>query len=440
MKNIRIPTLPLDEQSQKFLKEISGLPNVEEVIVLPDSFTKDKYIRTGYKSTIPSSIAIATKKDILYPQFRSRGINCGMMVIALPLRREDLSPYIIHKIFKPFLYNFFYLLDYKLRTGFIKEKYDLNLEDFNSVLEGGANFFAEKFHVNDSELKSFERNGKWENINLENVKQYLNSDWLTKRSVRLRHSFGRYFGGNHFFEIQEVVENIDTAGIPLEKGQLVIMCHTAGDSLEDVIKPELRDEYIRKDTFVGVEKGNVMYDAFFIAQSLLMNYGYAYRLATFALVKDLFQKHFSHFNFPYVVLDKSHNHVTEESIENKDLLVYRHNAERLKVNEYAILSGSWDAASYIVKGGLGTNDTLFTVDHGLGHILESSKNMAKASNKFVNFYRYKKGLRVPYILTRSQKHPIIENKSIESYFTTMRENDILSPVATLRPVVNMKFV
>ena len=60
----------------------------------------------------------------------------------------------------------------------------------------------------------------------------------------------------------------------------------------------------------------------------------------------------------------------QEEVEGKNMLIYRHNAERLSQGECAILSGYYNHSSYIVEGMGKLADTLYTIDHGLGRIIK----------------------------------------------------------------------
>jgi hypothetical protein len=85
--SLRLPDLALDGVTASHAAEIANLESVHSVVVLPDGFTKEKYIAANYKITVPSSSVIVSKQDVLYPQFRSRGIGCGMAAVALPLQK-----------------------------------------------------------------------------------------------------------------------------------------------------------------------------------------------------------------------------------------------------------------------------------------------------------------------------------------------------------------
>jgi len=389
--------------------------------------------------TIPSSAAIATDLEHFYPQFRSRGINCGMMVIALPLLKEEFTDKIVKKILHDIAYPLFYYIGYRLRLPLFSEKYDLSVLELNSVFSGGAKFFAEARGINGENLKAFEFGGA-KNINWRDFEKKLNPKWLKNRTVRLRRSFGRYFGGNHFLEIQYVsdLEEQSARNLGLEKNQVVVMLHTAGESLEDVISPELKEKYIMKNSFIFMPSGNKDYEIFTVAHDMLMNYGYAYRLAAFALINDTVKKVLGNKKECRVILDKSHNHFMEEDLENGQKIVYRHNAERLLPEEFALLSGSYDHKSYIVKGENGLKDSLFTIDHGLGKILDFGRKKHYNANDIVKLYRLKNGLNFEALVAKKTISEM-EDERVKDYFEVMTKERILKPVVSLRPLYNMKF-
>jgi len=432
----RIKSFPLDHASMKYAKQIVAQDGVNGMVIMPDTFTKDKYLGLNYKITIPSSVMITTDADTLYPQFRSRGINCGMMIVSLPFTKDELTDEIIESLFKRFLFTIPYYTSHRLRMPLFSEDYDLSMNDFYDVLERGPRSVADKHDSPIDNLNAMEFGGTFKEVDLDKVRKFFRPEWLTDRTVRLRHSFGRYFGGNHYFEIQEVVEN--TSGtIPLQKGQLVVLLHTGCQSVEDVLRNDIKDKYIKKDTYIKVDASEEAYDAFFSAQDVIMNYGHAYRYTTFQIIYDWVKEVFGGDKKAHIIIEKSHNYVSCEKVSGDDALVYRHNAESLTSGGHAILSGDFNHPSYIVEGMQGIDRMQNSIDHGLGKILEQNKDRNEETGENVQVYRFKKGINTKWTRKKVDS-PIMKNKATEEYFDLMRKESLLKPVVSFRPILNIK--
>lgn len=440
IKKIRLDGMPLDENSERFAREIAEQPGVEKIVIFPDSFTKDKYIKAGYKATIPSSVAIATDLEHFYPQFRSRGINCGMAAVVLPIGKDELTKDSFEKIIKAFSYSLPYYAAYALRMPLFSGKYDLSFSELDSVFVAGAKFFTARFGISEENLKAFEFGGCIDVAKTAETKKFLNQKWLKRRTARLRNSFGRYFGGNHFFEAQYVdyLDNEAIVKFSIKEKQVVIMIHAAGESLEDAISPDLINKYVKTDKFKFMPRSSEEYEIFSVAHNMLMNYGYAYRLASFAIINDAVKNIFGKEKECRLLIDKSHNHFMEEEISGAKKIIYRHNAERLVPGEFGIISGAHDHKSYIAKGMIGLENSLFSIDHGIGKILDCGAKKDNNDKRAINLYRIKKGLNLKGFLKKKEIFET-ENEAPEQYFKVMEKENILKPVVSLRPIFNMKF-
>jgi RNA-splicing ligase RtcB len=423
---IQLPKLPLDKASQGYAEEILSQGGVEKILLFPDSFTKSKYVGAEYKTTVPSSVVIQTDTEHLYPSFRSRGINCGMMLVSLPIKESDLTEGLINKIKTVFLYSFPYYASFRLRFPFFRNKYDLSYNEFLKVLENGAPSLEGKLNISKEDMIKLEDRGTGGHLNINEVKKYFDPKWLNRRTVRMRYSFGRYFGGNHYFEIQ-VVEDPGSDKLGLKKGQAAVMLHTGCQSLEDVVRPDLRENFIRQKSYKSVSKDSEMYEAFFMAQKALTNLIRAYRLTSFAMLRDIFG------NGTKIVLERGHNYVSEE----KGKLIYRHNAERLENENFAIVSGNFKHPSYVVEGGEGTKENMHSIDHGVGSILTRAEKNERKRNKNVRILRSQKGL---HSMLTEKNENLIENPIVEDYFALMESKGIVRANKTkLRPILNLKY-
>lgn len=433
MNGIRLENIPLDARSGNYLQEIQNLDGVEEVVFFPDTFTKEKFVNAGYKVTIPSSVAIATTPDILYPQFRTRGINCGMMAVRLPVHSDEISHDFAQKLFTRIAYSLPYYLLYRLRLPLLSETFDLSVEEFVRVLRSGARVFAKKYGMREDIFECFDDPDLFGSVNIEEHSGQFNADWFKRRTVRLRHAVGRYFGGNHFMEISRVCNST----IPeLPDGQAVILFHTAGESLEDLLAPHIVQEFIRTDTFRAIPRTSKAHDAFFAAHRILMNYGQTYRFITFLLINSVVRSYFGDNYRAEVIVDRAHNYVHREKVGGLERIVYRHNAEALRKNRLSITSGSKHYPSHLVRGGDNTAPYLNAIDHGLGKMLERSRDRSRATGGRVRYTRFKRGLRMRQYTAPGE---LMQNPAVEEYFETLARDGVAQRVATFIPMHNMKY-
>ncbi len=355
-------------------KEISNLDGVKEVVCFPDIHLKEKYTNLGYRIDIPSSLAILTE-NCLYPQFRSRGINCGMSLIKTNLFYKDsLVPEL-----KKILLNF-------------KKGISISSKEFRNICLEGSEVIREKFGLSvgavfgkefkfsEQERAQFDYSG-------------INRDWR-KGSFRLKRKLGAHFGGNHFLEFQKV-DNIfnqkkaDEWGI--KKGQIYILYHTAGESLDSILEQKILKETIYQPNFIKLEKSSPNFQIILKAVKFLMNYGFAYRLATFAMLNSLLQVDY--------FTDQYHNGIEALDPDNT-LFLYRHNVNKVSKNAPVLLSGTSELKSYVNAGEQGAENFLWSSDHGYG------------------------GLNLPavYLLSLFEKH------------------NISTKVFSLMPIINLKFI
>jgi len=428
---LELASVPLDPHSKTFAEEIASQKGVKDVFLFPDSFTKEKYVQAGYKTTVPSSAAIVTDKQLLYPQFRSRGINCGMMAVALPIFEEDISDKFLAKLADTFSYSLPYYINYRLRLPFLRAKTDLSYKEFLNVLEDGALAIKEKLGIADADIEKLEWKGKKKGFDLDRAKKLFRSDWLNKRTVRMRYSFGKAFFGNHYFEVQVAEKENDLLGI--KKGQVIVMFHSGCQSLEDVVREDLRENIIRSDTYTDVSPESEMYQAFFLAQTALINLISAYRATAFALIRNTVESEFGKKDSS-ILVERGHNAV----LPKEDTLVYRHNAEKITEGAHAIVSGNHNHASYIVRGGKNTEEFAHTIDHGLGKVLDRAKSTDRATDMRVRVVRAKHGLRYK-LATHEMKIPFQINKVEGEYMSLLKEKGIISEYTALRPIYNLKF-
>jgi RNA-splicing ligase RtcB len=255
---------------------------------------------------------------------------------------------------------------------------------------------------------------------------------LNKRTVRMRRCVGRYFGGNHYFEL--LVSKNNSPELSIKKNQVVILYHTGCQSIESLIRPDLAQNYFFQKKYVAAKKSSEMQEAFFTAQEMLLRYTHAYRDTVQKFVDSVFRKHYKG-SSTYLV-DSQHNSVTKDNFGNGDVFVYRHNAVTLNEGSFGIVSGMRDHESYLVQGGESIGEYYNTIDHGLGSILDRGVNKSPIPNQFVTLKRYKQGMSVFKMGDKSVE--VKKSKDVSLYFDLLKKKKIASVKVALQPLINFK--
>jgi len=392
------------------LEEISNLTGVKEVVAFPDVHLKEKYTNLGYRVDVPSSLAILTE-NYLYPQFRP-GINCGMSLIKTNLFYEDSLLPKLEKVLLNFnkgliknLFNFFRFP--------LKDKFSLSTEEFQRICR--------------KDISQFDYRG-------------IRKEWQ-QGTLRLKRKIGKHFGGNHFLELQAVDEVFDEEQAKewgINKGQVCLLCHTAGDPLDDILEKEILRETIYQPHFVKLEASSDNAQIILKAIKILLNYGFAYRLTAFAILKDLFAKVFGkEANLDYFS-DHCHNGIEEiKKDSNNTFFLYRHNVNKVSERSPVVLSGSFNLRSYVSEGRAGAENFLWSADHGYGDLIEKfPKTPVSGRAKRILL---KKGVNLPLFVKKEEVG--LEHSSAADYLLSLFEkNDISRKVFSLTPIINFKYV
>ena len=383
-------------QIRRKIEEISNLPGVKQVAVFPDVHLKAKYTRLGYRIDIPSSLAILTQ-NCLYPQFRSRGINCGMSLVRTNLfYQEDLLPK-LEKVLRRF--NPFPLMD----------KFSLSTKEFQQICREG--------------MADFDYSG-------------IRPEWR-KGNLRLKRRLGRHFGGNHFLEFQAVDEIFDERKAQewgIKNGQVYILYHTAGEDLEDILEEKVVQEVIRQPRFVRLEPSSKNAQIIMKAIKILMNYGFAYRKTTLFILKDLADRVLGRKLELRGWVDNFHNSV-EETDSNS--FIYRHNVNKVSAGAPVILSGFHNLRSYVNVGEPGAADFLWSADHGYGDLIKRFPSFS-VSNLKVRRIWLKRGLNLPFFLKKDEIG-LEQSLAAERVLSLLEKNKIARRVFSLRPIINFRF-
>jgi tRNA-splicing ligase RtcB len=450
---------PADPLALTVLQE--GVANADLAMpasVLPDFHLKDD-------KEMPSSIAVATRETIR-PILTCCSLNCGMALVALDIERP--------------------------RTGAITDFYgrvrerlpfpptyrrNLTTDEVLRCAAEGAEFAVEKFDVDPAVLSGIEEGGRLEVESYggaERIRREL--PWAIKHLSRIR--FGTIGPSNHFIELQQVEEVLDPEAASLlgvEAGQVTLQYHGGGGTLPGQLgvlfgarkrftrplrvemaiqKPlyhlararsaqelRLRSALYFSGGFPPVERNGVEGERLMLANVMAMNYGFAFRVAVYAILTALLKETFGAVDSRLIV-DSPHNSIYEEQIDGETAVVHRHNSARAypasrmahhpvfgRIGQPLLLPGTNRTSSYLCVAGEGAHSSLYSASHGAGTTVKHFAARGLSGRD----PRARMTLRFDYSRGGPTEIEQLDDRGVDDTLGILRDHDIVRPVARLRP-------
>jgi tRNA-splicing ligase RtcB len=450
---------PADPLALTVLQE--GVANADLAMpaaVLPDFHLKDD-------KEMPSSIAVATRETIR-PILTCCSLNCGMALVALDIERP--------------------------RTGAITDFYgrvrerlpfpptyrrNLTTDEVLRCAAEGAEFAVEKFDVDPAVLSGIEEGGRLEVESYggaERIRREL--PWAIKHLSRIR--FGTIGPSNHFIELQQVEEVLDPEAASLlgvEAGQVTLQYHGGGGTLPGQLgvlfgarkrftrplrvemaiqKPlyhlararsaqelRLRSALYFSGGFPPVERNGVEGERLMLANVMAMNYGFAFRVAVYAILTALLKETFGAVDSRLIV-DSPHNSIYEEQIDGETAVVHRHNSARAypasrmahhpvfgRIGQPLLLPGTNRTSSYLCVAGEGAHSSLYSASHGAGTTVKHFVARGLSGRD----PRARMTLRFDYSRGGPTEIEQLDDRGVDDTLGILRDHDIVRPVARLRP-------
>jgi len=458
----------LDEEVIAELTKLSELDSAaESIVALPDIHLKPLL-------ESPSSTAVALR-DVFSLTLSSPSQNCGMSLLRTSLNINDINSKFLNDLFA------------ELRSNIpvTRNEFRLTPDEFSQVLLKGSSWVVDNYGLDPDILNHIEENG-----NL-----YANEDpdpeTVLSAVPRSLYDLGRKgFGiigrGNHFLELQVVEEIIDTAiceEFQLQKDQIVVMFHTGSDAFGALVGryfarrkrtlgrfqrkfslqkalfhlhsseslSDLRERWKyyfsgRVHILIPIDSDEGHRCMFSVKASA--NYGYANRTAIVAAVKRCFESVLNSKGFHLSILyDLSHNSIFEEEVDGEKHWVHRHNSCRVfppskmskssvfhSTGQPVLLPGSNRTSSYICVGREGAINSLCSIDHGAGEMIDRFESSERCKilhdGKVTKLYRYDS--------SNATDIPHLSDEGINEVVDITSSNNIAKPVARLRPIAVLK--
>ncbi|MFH8933322.1 RtcB family protein [Streptomyces griseosporeus] len=426
-------------------------------VVLPDFCHKGK-------SEMPSSIAVATRGAIR-PALTDAALNCGMALAVLDVPRPSEAA--VEEFYR------------RVRQRYPEPprwKAELSRAEVLRAAVEGAGFAAERFGIDPADVEHIEEFGHLP------VEEYGGAararrelPWLCVQLARLR--FGGIGPSTHFLELQEVEEVLepDTAArLGIRQGQVTLQYHNGGG----VLTGQLGELYARRQaasrllrTEMAVQKPLThllraggpaelrrRYAAYFrhgcpsvpvegdegrrvlLAQRLAMNYGFAYRLATYASLRAFARLAFG--ASLRLVVDSPHNSIYEEVVDGRPAFVHRHNAARAwtpemmaghpafaRTGQPLLVPGTNRTSSFLCVPAPQAHRSLYTACHGTGSIIGAFARSGRSGPDPLR----RSTVRFTYDRAAPRVVPQLDDVGVDAAVAILTGSGLVRPVARLRP-------
>jgi tRNA-splicing ligase RtcB (3'-phosphate/5'-hydroxy nucleic acid ligase) len=431
-------------------------------VVLPDFLHKEDM-------EMPSSITVATR-DTIRSTFTSSSVNCGMALIALDIDRPPIEA----------------IGDFYQR---VRERYpwpprrrlELSTNDVLRCAKEGAAFAVDRFGLDAQELERIEEGGCLD------VDRYGGAErvgrelpWMTRQLARMR--FGTIGPSNHFIELQQVEEVFDApvaARLGVHVGQLTLQYHGGGGVLAGQVgrlfgrrqkisrtvrwqmavqKPmhhfgsarSLDELRLRKALYfasgVPIPRNGPEGERFMLANAAAMNYGFAFRAATYAGLMSLANQAFGPTGGRLIV-DSPHNSIYEEEVDGASAIVHRHNSCRAypasrmnpntvfgEVGQATLLPGTSRTSSYLCVADDGASESLYSACHGAGSIISDFADSGRSQLD----PRGRTTVRFGYSDEAPSEVPQLDDRGVDEALAILTKNGLSRPVARLRPLAVLR--
>lgn len=452
--------LPADRDAIAVLgSRVGGAGLAAPPVVLPDFHHKSKM-------ELPSSVTVATRSTVR-PDLTGSSVNCGMALIAVD------SEVPTDRAIDTFIRSVRERYPYPTRG-----RKELTTAEVIAAAEHGAEFAVDRWNAPAADLERIEEGGRLD------LDRYGGIDRLTAELPALawqlaRFRFGTVGPTNHFVEIQRVEEVFDqerASALGVREGQLTIQYHGGGGVLTGEIgrlffrrkdyprqiravnlalKPwfhlrsarnyrELRERLSLyfTDGCPPVELASDEGQRLMLANAAAMNYGFAFRVATYASLRRLATEAFGGADGRLVV-DSPHNSIYEEPVGGATAVVHRHNSCRAYpaalmpagstfsvTGQAVLLPGTHRTSSYLAVAGEQAHRSLHSACHGAGTVVSDHVRRglsgADPQGRATRRFRYSDDA--------PTEAPHFDDRGVDAALDVLVRNGLVRPVARMRPL------
>lgn len=355
------------------LKNVASLPGIVKAAYgMPD-------IHWGYGFPIGGVAAFDANEGIISPGGVGFDINCGVRLLKTHLYLSDIENHLEQVIQK--LYE-------SVPAGVGSTSKKFNLKDFRNIIENGVKATIGMGFGTPEDLKFIEDNGIITPANMEDISK--------KAYERGREELGTLGAGNHFVEIQKVVQIFDkkiAEKLGIFENQIVVMIHTgsrgfghqiATDYIQ-LMRNNFKNVYLPDKQLIYAPFKSELGQKYFSAMNCAANYAFSNRQIITHYIRKVFKEVFN--SSVEIIYDVAHNIAKLETHslngETKKLVVHRKGATRAfgpgrkeipseykEFGQPVIIPGDMGTASYLLIGTDESENIAFSsTAHGAGRLL-----------------------------------------------------------------------
>jgi tRNA-splicing ligase RtcB (3'-phosphate/5'-hydroxy nucleic acid ligase) len=178
-----------------------------------------------------------------------------------------------------------------------------------------------------------------------------------------------------------------------------------------------------------------------LANAAAMNYGYAFRMATYAALERLAVQAFGG-ERGRLVVDSPHNSIYEEEVAGERAVVHRHNscraypAERMvpgttfaQTGQAVLLPGTHRTSSYLAVAGDHSEASLHSACHGAGTVIDQFER--DGTSALDRYGRHTRRFRYTDEAPTRAEH--LDDNGVNAAMSVLTGHGIVKPVARMRP-------
>ena len=445
VKYFLTPDLMPDEQT---VAQLQGLAQarglVHHVAVLPDVHRKSRNLS-------PTGTVVAAK-DMIIPRAVDTGICCGMRMVKTEINARELTAPILDELFAE-LQRTIPVMEH--------EQEPISKDDVVEILTHGGAWSQKRFGLNEEEMNALEERGTMPTDT--NDRETILATLPDKTIKKARRGFGTLGDGNHFLELQEIVEVLEpeiARLLGLHMGQAMFMLHTGSRSVGSKMMKGFLEEHearlLAENNGVAIwsmSSASALGQSYARAVAAASNFGFANRIAITEQVRGAMRKvlHDDALRLP-LLYDCAHVSIKREEWRGEKFWLHRHGASRAlppslcgehpvfaRTGQPVPVPGSMGHASFIGVADEGALESFCSVNHGAGRVLDKPEAEAQFTAEQVEAEMRAKSIR----LYRYGSDNIAEQapssfKDVSQVMRAMQALRLARPVVRLRPVAVLK--